>query len=383
MLKPAILVLSLSNLATDPRVHRQLRLLQSEFQVTAAGFADPGLAGVEFVALPSRPKTWAARGLAAARLKLGRFADYYWAIDSVQAARTALQGRAFALIVANDADTWPLALAVRGRARLLFDAHEYAPRECEDLVTWRIFHQPYKTWLCREFLPRADGVLTVCPGIAEEYARVFGVRPRVVMNVPPAAALAPSPAMPGRVRMIHHGVAARSRKIESMIAMFDHLDARFSLDLMLVPSDPRYFRKLQDLARGRRGIRFLDPAPMREIAARINGYDLGLYLLEPNSFNNLHALPNKFFEFIQARLAVAIGPSPEMARIVQQHDLGLVAAQFSPAALAEALRPIEAAQIARWKDNAARAAPTLSWEHESSVLREEVQRLLSLGPCAA
>jgi hypothetical protein len=29
------------------------------------------------------------------------------------------------------------------------------------------------------------------------------------------------------------------------------------------------------------------------------------------------ALPNKFFEFIQARLAVAIWPSPEMSKITK------------------------------------------------------------------
>ncbi len=382
MAKPSILIVSLSNLATDPRVNRQLRLLKDDYRVTAAGFASPKLDGVEFVALPSGTKNAGGRIAAAVRLKLHRFAAYYGAIDSVQAAREKLRGRAFDLIIANDSNTWPLAVQLRGRARLLFDAHEYAPREFEDLAAWRFFHQALKTWYCREFLPRADGTLTVCPGIAAEYWRVFGVAPKVVMNVPPREAVAPSPVEPGRVRMIYHGGATTSRKIENMIAMLDHLDDRFSLDLMLMSSDPVYYRRLQDLARGRRQIRFLPPVPMREIATRINGYDLGLYLLEPNSFNNLHALPNKFFEFIQARLAVAIGPSPEMAALVRAHDLGVVAADFSPAALAAALRPLDAEQIRRWKQNADQAAARLSWEHESAVLRAEVERLLALGPCA-
>jgi hypothetical protein len=384
MSQPSILVLSFSNLTTDPRVQRQLRMLQSEFRVTAAGYADPQLKGVEFVPLPARRKHLGDRALAAARLKLGRFEEYYWAIDSAQAALAALRGRAFDLIIANDASSWPLAVALRGRARLLFDAHEYAPREFEDLLWWRIFHQPYKTWLCRKYLSRADGTLTVCPGIAEEYEKIFGVRPELVRNVPPQQPLSPSPTDPRRVRMIHHGGATASRKIENMIRMLDQLDPeRFSLDLILVPSEPRYFQHLQTLARGRSNVRFLPPVPMREIPACINRYDVGLYLLEPNSFNNLHALPNKFFEFIQARLAVAIGPSPEMARLVREHDCGLVADDFSPAALSAALRPITAAQIDAWKQNSHRAADTLCWERESATLRREIDRLLALGPCAA
>jgi glycosyltransferase involved in cell wall biosynthesis len=382
MAKPTLLVLSFSNLATDPRVNRQLRLLAAGFRVTAAGFADPGIAGVEFVALPSRTKSLRDRLLAATRLKLRQFTRYYWNIDSAHAAREALRGRPFDVIIANDANTWPLAASLRGRARLLLDAHEYAPREFEDLAWWRIFHQPFKTWLCREFLGQADAVLTVCPGIAEEYHREFGVRPVVVMNVPPRETLNPSPTAPDRIRMVHHGGATRSRKIENMIEIMAQLDERFALDLVLVPSDPAYFEGLKRLAAGRPNIRFVPPLPMREIASRINGYDVGLYLLEPNSFNNLHALPNKFFEFIQARLAVAIGPSPEMAGLVRQHACGLVAPDFTPHALAAALRPLTREQIDGWKDNAHRAADVLCWERESVTLRTQVDRLVALGPCA-
>jgi len=40
---------------------------------------------------------------------------------------------------------------------------------------------------------------------------------------------------------------------------------------------------------------------------------------------NLHALSDKLFEFIQACLADAIGPSPEMARIIHEDSCGIVA----------------------------------------------------------
>ena len=79
---------------------------------------------------------------------------------------------------------------------------------------------------------------------------------------------------------------------------------------------------------------------MHRIVDTIAQYDIGLFLLSPANFNYYHALPNKLFEFVQARLAVAIGPSPEMARIVNDHDLGIVAPDFEPTTMAAHLNAL-------------------------------------------
>lgn len=380
--KPHVLVLSPSALATDPRVQRQLRLLLPEYRVTAAGFSDPELDSVNYVSLVEGGVSRSPRVTRLARLATRKFDSYYNSLPWVQRARQVLSGKSFDLIIANDGESWPLALELRGSSRVLFDAHEYTPREFEHAWWWRMFYQPYKFSLCEKNLARADGMLTVCPGIAEEYTRVFGVHPVVVRNVPEAATVSPSTVGPDRVRMIHHGGANPARKIENMITMIDALDERFTLDLMLVPSDPGYVAHLRRLAATRPRIRFLEPVPMRDISRTINGYDLGLYLLEPNSFNNRHALPNKFFEYIQARLGVAIGPSPEMARIIQAQGCGVVAGDFQPSSLARALQGVTRDQLITWKEHADIAARQLCWEMESAILRGEVERLLALGPCA-
>ena len=48
-----------------------------------------------------------------------------------------------------------------------------------------------------------------------------------------------------------------------------------------------------------------------------NQYDVGVFLLPASFPNQVHVLPNKLFDYIQARLAVAIGPSHEMAEVVR------------------------------------------------------------------
>jgi hypothetical protein len=378
-----ILCLSFSPLHADPRVHRQIQLLSKIHEVTAAGFSDPNVPGVAFIDVSADRKTSVHRALAAVRLLLRWFDTYYWSIGHVALARDKLHTGAYDLIIANDSDTWPLALSLRGSGRVLFDAHEYAPREFEDLWWWRVFHQRYREHMCTRYLPLADAVTTVCPGIADEYMRCFGVRPTVVLNAPPKRKTAPIAALPGRIRMIHHGVAIRSRRIETMIIAMDHLDERFSLDLMLVGHDAPYMAVLHDLAQSRPRVRFRPPVPMERITEETRDYEIGLFLLEPVNFNYLHALPNKFFEFIQARLAVAIGPSPEMARIAREFDCGIVADDYRPQSLARALNALTPEVIARLKQNAHHAANTLCWEHQSEILQGLVRQLLAKAPCAA
>jgi hypothetical protein len=161
-----------------------------------------------------------------------------------------------------------------------------------------------------------------------------------------------------------------------MIEMMRHLDHRYTLDLMLVDTDPRYLSRLRDLAAADSRIRFRPPAPMEDITATINEYDIGVYLLPPVSFNSRVALPNKFFEFIQARLAVAIGPSPEMARLATRHGFGIVAPSFDPKELAGCVSAFSAMDIERLKQQADQASHELHAGRSTETLLAEVQRLL-------
>ena len=79
-------------------------------------------------------------------------------------------------------------------------------------------------------------------------------------------------------------------------------------------------------------------------------------------------LPNKFFEFIQARLAIAIGPSPEMARLTKQYNLGIISKNFTPKSMAESLNSLTKEQILQYKENANQAAKILNAEREGEKL---------------
>jgi len=183
--------------------------------------------------------------------------------------------------------------------------------------------------------------------------------------------------------MVHHGGATVSRKLELMIDVMRHLEERFTLDLMLIVPElasrktKNYIHRLQKLADGDPRIRFLPPLKSDEIVSFINQYDLGIFLIPPVNFNYANTLPNKLFDFIQARLGIAIGPTPEMAQIVNSYDIGVVSKDFSPESLAFELNKLSVSDVERFKTNASRPARELSAESNKMKLLELVRKILS------
>lgn len=381
------LVISFSDLARDPRVDRQISFLAGEHEVIAAGFAPPAGPEMEFVDLSPprlsgvpemvRRARWAELYAESLALRiLGRHQHAFWRHPANRVAARRLAGVSADVVIANDLSALPLAVRVAGEAPVIFDAHELSTEEHSQIRWWRMFAAPHVDALLRATLPRTAGMMTVSTGIAAAYAERYGVTPVVVTNAPPQSGLAPSPVDPP-VRLIHHGIAVAERRLELMIEAMDLLDDRFTLDLMLVPSQPRYMSRLQRLASTRPRVRLLKPIPQRSIVGCCNEYDVGVFVLPPHNGNQLHVLPNKLFEFIQARLAVIVGPSPEMARVVRDHKCGLVTRDFTPAALAETLNGLTREAVASFKQRSDRAASLLSAERNRTAVLQLVDRAVA------
>ncbi|HEX7117797.1 MAG TPA: glycosyltransferase [Longimicrobiales bacterium] len=372
------LILSFSDLGRDPRVHRQIRFLAGMHRVIAVGYADPQVEGVTFIRVERGRKDAIGKVIAALQLIARRYERYYWRQARVRSALEALADVRADVVIANDIDALPLAVRLARGAKVIYDAHEYAPRQFENRRLFRWFFQSYVTHLCRTYIPRADAMMTVGQEIAKRYEAETGVRPVVVTNAPDYADLEPGAVAPGgRIRLVHHGRATPSRRLEKMIRAMDLLDERFELDFLLFGGSERYREALEQQARPNPRIRFRDPVPMQDLPRFLNRYDMGIFLLEPFSFNARYALPNKLFEFIQARLAVAVGPSPEMARIVEEYGVGVVAEDFTPESFAAAIRSCTVERIGAFKRRAHEAARVLSADANRETILALVDRVLN------
>ena len=368
-----MLVISFSDLARDPRVDRQIEFLRPHHRIIAAGLGPPRRPVDEFIDVSTPARSLRERGGGLALVLARRYETHFWTRSSNLHVLERLQDVRPDVVVANDIDTLPIALALE--APVVFDAHEHAPSQFDERRLWRALYAARVRWLCRRYLPEVAAMTVVSQGIADAYEREFGVRGTVVTNAAHYEDRSPTP-VHEPVRIVHHGGAQPGRGLEEMVRAASLLDERFTTDFILVESWPGYRQRLIDLAGRHPRIRFPKPLPMPMLVQETNNYDIGIFLLPPVNLHRRYALPNKLFEFIQARLAVAIGPSPEMARIVKAYGCGIVVDDFEPETLAAALNGLDAADIARFKQASDAAAKDLSAEQNEPIVVGAVEDAL-------
>lgn len=383
-MKKKILIITLSDLRYDARVRRQIHALKEEYHLAVAGFSGEPSSDYELISLSPTPLTLSRKILTSIFLLLRMYTTAHAILhDYLPRLKAALSDRAFDLIIANDVEALPLAFGLKPNAKILFDAHEYAPRHFEDKLMWRIFFKDFNTWLCKKYIPLTAGMTTVGKRLADEYEKHFKVRPTVIVNANNYFETEPSPVQEHKIRLVHVGIANPSRKLELMIEMMKQLDSRFSLDLyLLIPGfasgrTKNYIQHLKDLARSNPTIRILPPIKSKEVVQTINLYDVGVFLLPPINFNYENTLPNKLFDFIQARLGVAIGPTLEMAEIVNRYGIGVVSSNFTPQNLAIELNKLTKTDIERFKKNAGDAARDFNAENNAKLLQQIVAQIVS------
>ncbi|WP_187344368.1 hypothetical protein [Serinicoccus sp. CUA-874] len=362
--RPRVLVLSFSPIARDARVLKQVRHLSREFDVVTCGYGPAPEGVLGHVEVPAdRQNTLDGR-----LITVHSYRAAYAAQAGVRWALRHLPRGAADVVLANDLDAVPLALWLAPRAGVHADLHEFFPLLHEEDEAWLRRISPYQEWLCRTYLPRCASVTTVSGRIAQEYADRFGVDVGVVTNATPYADLAPTP-VGSPVRLVHSGACLRNRHLavmtEAVVAAAAQ-GAPVTLDLYLTPNDPGHLDELRAAAQASGGVvRVHDPVPYADLLAVLNRHDVGIHVLPPLSFNNRHALPNKIFDYVQARLGMVVGPSPDMAHMVTAHGVGVVADGFDVASVTDAISQVEAGRVARWKNAATRAARELSDERQS------------------
>lgn len=358
---------------------RQLNVLERFGQVTTIGYgeAPPGVTEhLEIDAsLPSLPQT----PLGVLKLVLRAYRSVALEAPAIRRARELLADRTFDLVVANEARALPLAHAIAQGAPIWGDMHEWAPQERTHVLSWRLLVAPFMTWVCATYLPHADAITSVNASIARLYDKRFGVHTQVVRSAGPYRELSPSPMKPERIRLVHSGGAVPGRNIEALIEAVTRLDDRFTLDLYLVRAraSDSYGELLEKLAATSDRVTMHDPVPPEQLPDALNDYDIGVFSLPPHTTNHRLMLPNKFFDFVQARLGLVFSTAVETDALIQRYELGRVAAGYTTDDLVAALKDLTTADVEGFKANAHRAAAELSSQEDERVEEQIVSELLA------
>jgi hypothetical protein len=281
------------------------------------------------------------------------------------------------IILVENIDLLPIAIMIKKHANVIVDLREYYPTEFNYKIKFNLLFSRWKKFICSAYLPKCSSCLTVSPSLVEKYKNEFGVEAVLIRSAPPYRKLSALYPDPAKIRIVHHGVANPDRKIENMIVLAGRLDFRFSLDLYLMKSSEKYFNYLKNKADGILNVRILDPVPFDEIVPTLNEYDIGLICYEENGENITGCLPNKFFEYIQARLMIVSTPLPSIKSIVDNYALGVCSAECSCESIADMLNVMDLKEIMKYKEASNHYAYELSFDSE----KRKFVNLLSSMTC--
>jgi len=376
MSKKKILILSITNQDVAPRVIRQIDFLEGKYDLYCCGLQNSIVSKDKF--FPIRKGSHSIfQKIIISLLKLFRLHNtaekfiikYKYRIDIPD------QAPDFDLVVAHDLDAVALAYNKFNAKKVFVDLHEYAQEEFGETLYWKYVNKDFLNYQCKIYFPKVDACTTVCQSISEEYKKNFSLAPVVITNA--ASFVDLKPAKAGEtIRIISHGGAIRSRKLELMIEIAKNLDKRFTLDLMLIPNDLPYYNMLKKMAEETDNVKIIPPVDYSRIITYCNNYDLGLYIIFPTNLNNKYSLPNKFFEFIQTRLAIVTGPSVEMERYINKYGLGISTGNFDPVDIAKEINKLSGAGIQEFKSNTDKHAWELSSEKNKILFNGMVDKLL-------
>jgi glycosyltransferase involved in cell wall biosynthesis len=409
----SICIISFSPIARDARVLRQIKYLSPHYRLTVIGYGPPHPAyadnpDITWIELDKKPPASPPRLITAWRTR--DYANLKIAERIRNKARALITGaswyigfvlpRAYELSYrfrrgwihdaalaralespcdayhANDWKALPVAAeAARStNARLVLDLHEYAPGQYEGR-RFRMFDARMISYIIQKHATRVDASTTVAPLIAERYRERFHLDPLVVLSAPEWTELPRRALDPDNIRIVHHGVASRRRNPEAMIETIARCDRRYSLHFMLMENE--YVKELRRRAEvmARAGdLPQTGPAPGYRVVPRTVRYR---HLRRPSRHvQPACGAPEQILEFINAGLAVCIGPSPSMAELVHAHGMGIVGPTFSPGDMADAINRTTPAQWQLMRDRARTASQNLNAQTEMAKVVRIYQDLL-------
>ncbi len=286
------------------------------------------------------------------------------------------------IILSNDMDTLLacyLASRIK-RKKLIFDSHELFS-EVPELV-----NRPTtkKIWMSLEnfLLRKVKHGFTVCHSIANHYKQKYDISFEVIRNL-------------ARFRYDHDFEEKKKESDETIIIYQGALNLGRGLELLIqsmqfIPDAKLWLigkgdieQKLKQLVHKLKlehKISFFGQLALEKLWIHTSQADVGVSLEENLGLNYQYALPNKLFDYLQARIPVVISDLDEMKGIVEKYDIGKIVYERTPEKLASLFNGLTKNELATgyYKSKLELASRELCWEQEEEKLIKLFRRVSNL-----
>ncbi|MBN1866093.1 glycosyltransferase [Candidatus Sumerlaeota bacterium] len=269
-------------------------------------------------------------------------------------------------------------LAREWRVPLVYDAHEiYYEQESLPPARRRRLRKEEK-----RYAPRTDLFITVNESIAERFRRAHGdLNYLVLMNCADRVETVDRAASRQRLRamaelatedriVLFQGWISAERNLDTLVRAARHFPGNTYLVFIGYGAYQAELERIVQTEGIERKVRFLGRVEPDEILPLTTGADLGVIPYLPIDLNHRYCSPNKFFEYVQARVPIVAHDLEFFRRMKDLHGVVVTGDLSSPETTADAIngllnRPERLRELA---DRCERASAVLNWSSEAEKL---------------
>jgi len=353
----------------DSRVLKEsLSLLENSYDVEVIAHGGPFLAEqetrgnlkiVRFCYL-DRKKT---------RSKIAKLKVYfYWLQEVVKYVNT------FDILHCNDLNTLPIAFIVKKfynkNIKIVYDAHEY---ETETNGLQGI--QKSLTKIIEKFLIKyADEVICVSDAIAHEYVKLYNIKkPAIVLNTPSYKEVEKKDIFREKLNIsknktifLYQGSISKGRGVEVIVDSFSNLEDCNAVIVFMGYGDLEKY--IKEKAEKEENIYFYPAVSPDVLLDYTSSADFGIATIEDSCLSYRYCLPNKMFEYLMANIPLIVSDLPEMKKIVEKYNIGVVAKENTYKGLQLAIEEAIALEKDQLFKNIQQAKERYNWEEQEKVL---------------
>lgn len=288
------------------------------------------------------------------------------------------------IVIAGDLFSLPPAIINKHRyskgakpVKLIYDSKELY----EELPSLKAKRTSFLFWnlVEKSSIRYVDAVLTVNQSIADILEAKWHLPTSVVMNVPDLSN-PPNTTEKSfdKIFLTFSGGLQRGRGLHNLINLLTVLPEKYELRFV---GDGILRKELEQQALSlklEKRVHFVGRVNNSEVVNELSKSHIGVYLMENTGLCHYLALPNKFFQFISARLPVIVPHFPEMEKIVRQYEIG---AAVDPTNIHETAQKVlqftsDKNMYDRFVSNCEKAAGVLNWQVEKEKFLKAVHNLV-------
>lgn len=277
------------------------------------------------------------------------------------------------------------------KPKIIYDSHEFELHR--NVPKRKRIRKPFIYILERFIIKRSDIVMMVNDSIAEEVQKIYRLKekPLVIRNMPSNWTLDSNISLEFRRKFIfefnakdidfivmYHGGIGQGRGIEILISAISQIP---NCGLVVLGyGDDEYINNLKELSNEKNikeQVIFKEAVPIEELWKYVSAADAGMIAIPAVTRSYYFGLPNKLFENIQSLTPIIGSDFPEIRKIIEGYDIGLLVNPVNENEIINAINQMRTNTelYDKFKTNLLRAKYELNWEKEKEKFKKAIIKL--------